>query len=227
MLLVTGCGRSGTSAVARLLHESGMSVGDDLIPADAGNEEGYYEERRLNEINDAIMVEAGLQRWFATASRELLLSIARRLHAEMRELVARATPAWKDPRLCWTLEAWLEVLPQRPRVIVCVRNPAEVAASTMTYFGLAGDEASRAAQHVWRVENERLLEVIEDYRLDVLVVEYDAVITDPETAVAPIARFAGLSPDPRLIRRDLRHHRAPMPPELEQVYGRVVALGRG
>ena len=47
MLLVTGSGRSGTSAVAKLLHHAGFSAGHDLIEADESNADGYFEERAV------------------------------------------------------------------------------------------------------------------------------------------------------------------------------------
>jgi hypothetical protein len=225
MILICGTGRSGTSAVARLLHEAGISVGHDLIPADEHNAEGYYEERQLVAVNEAILAGAGLHEWFSTASRDELLSVAHGFATEMLELAAAATPAWKDPRFCWTLEAWLEVLPERPRVVVCLRSPAEVIASTMRYYGLAGDEAVRAGEHVWRVQGERLLEVIEAYGLDALAVEYAALIAEPAAAVTPIARFVGRNLDAGFIRQDLRHHREAPSAELTALYDRLAALG--
>lgn len=225
MIIVCGSGRSGTSAVARLLHEAGIAVGRDLIEADESNAEGYYEERAVVALNDAIVVEAGLRRWFAVASRAELLAAGRQHAAAMRALAADATPAWKDPRFCWTLEPWLEVLPERPRVVVCLRSPGEVVGSTLRYFGLAGEEAERAVAHTWRAENERLLEVIDAYGLEAIAVEYGALHADPEEEAAPLARFAGRPLDAGLVRRDLRHHERPLPPELAELYGRVAALG--
>jgi len=225
MILICGSGRSGTSAVARLLHEAGVSLGNDLIEADEFNAEGYYEERQLVLINEAILNAAGLGRWFSVASRQELLAAACRYRFEMCALAAEATPAWKDPRFCWTLEPWIEVLPQRPRVIVCLRSPGEVVASTLRYYGLAGDEPTRAVEHVWREENERLLEVIGEYGLDALTVEFDQLHVDPQRAVEPLARFAGRTLDPGFIRRDLRHHEGSTPPHLAELYERVAALG--
>ncbi|HYM16896.1 MAG TPA: sulfotransferase [Dehalococcoidia bacterium] len=226
MILVCGTGRSGTSAVARLLHESGLAVGHDLIPADEFNPEGYYEERPLIQLDEAILAAVGLHRWFATASRDQLLRSARGYAREMHALAATATPAWKDPRFCWTLEAWLEVLEAPPRMLVCLRAPGEVVASTLRYYGLAGDEATRAAEHVWRTQAERLLDVVEAYRIDALAVEYGALLTSPAEAVEPIARFVGRPLDAALVRSDLRHHEAATtPPHLADLYARTAMLG--
>ncbi|HET6615259.1 MAG TPA: hypothetical protein VFH62_05185, partial [Dehalococcoidia bacterium] len=96
MIIVAGSGRSGTSAVARMLHESGMCVGRDLIPPDEGNAEGYYEERAVVQVNDEIVQTAGLGTWFSAASRALILECAAPLADRMRALAAEATAAWKD-----------------------------------------------------------------------------------------------------------------------------------
>jgi hypothetical protein len=226
MLLVTGSGRSGTSAVAQLLHRAGTSVGRDLIEPDESNAEGYFEERAVISLNDAILREAGLLERFSTASRADVLAVARSHHDEMRALVAEATPAWKDPRFCWTLEAWLEALPEKPRVIVCLRSPVEVAASTMRYFGLAGAKDARAVEHVWRSQYVRLIEIIEDHALDAMCVEYARLHADPATTVREVAEFMGAPLDPESIRQDLRHHEADVPVALRELYGRVRSLKR-
>jgi hypothetical protein len=225
MFLICGSGRSGTSAVARVLHEAGIRMGSDLIEADASNAEGYFEERSVVVLNDAILNDVRLHRWFATATRAEILAAARARHDVMRPLADAATPGWKDPRFCWTLEAWLEVLTERPRIIVCVRSPSEVVESTLRYYGLDSDEARRAAEHTWRCEYERLLEIIDAYRLGAISIDYAALCANPAAALAPIARFIGRDLDASGVRPDLRHHAAPIPAEFTDLYQRIAAIG--
>jgi hypothetical protein len=226
LIIVTGCGRSGTSAVARMLHESGISVGHELIPADEGNAEGYFEERPVVQLNDEIVQTAGLAQFFSTASRELILECARPLDERMHTLAAGATPAWKDPRFSWTLEAWLPYFEEPPRVIVCLRNPAEVIASAMRYYGMAGDDGWRAIGHVWRVETERLLEIITAFRLEATCVEFDALHADIHAVAGELSAFTGNEICPVGVRSDLRHHHTDMPEEFARLYDCVRALGR-
>jgi hypothetical protein len=225
MFLITGSGRSGTSAVAQLLHEAGLSVGHDLIAPDEHNAEGYFEERMLIMINDAILKAAGVGAWFTTATRAQIRDASAEYADYMQELVKTATPAWKDPRLSWTLEPWLEVLPERPKIIVCLRSPAEVVASTLAYYAQGGDDAENAVKHVWRTQYERLLEIMCEYRLDAICVEYAALHADPERAAEPLARFVGRALDTSTVRRDLRHHAVAIPDDLVEMYERVLALG--
>jgi hypothetical protein len=215
LFLIAGSGRSGTSAVARLLHEAGFGAGHDLIGPDESNAEGYFEERAVVELNDAILNAVGLNEWFTTASRPEILAAAAP-HAEaMRLLVAEATPAWK----------WMQHLPDPPRLIVCLRSPSEVVASTLRYYGQEGDEATRAVEHTWRAEYERLLEIIGEKRLDAMCVEFDRLYRAPKTTVRGISKFVGRPLDASLVRRDLRHHRRPIPEHLRELYERVRGLG--
>jgi hypothetical protein len=225
VFLITGSGRSGTSAVAQLLHAAGIAVGHDLIEPDEHNAEGYFEERMLVMINDAILNAAGIGDPFTTATRAAIIDASQEYLDHMVALTEDATPAWKDPRLCLTLEAWLQVM-SRPRIIVCLRSPAEVAASTLRYYGQAGEEAEAAVMHVWRSGYERLLEVIDAYRLDAITVEYEALHADAESTVAALSAFVGRELDGSTIRRDLRHHAREIPPELREMYERVRGLGR-
>jgi hypothetical protein len=227
VIIVTGSGRSGTSAVARLIHEAGLSAGRDLIPADESNAEGYFEERAVVELNDHVLKDAGMDAWFRVAPREELLAAARARGDEMRALAATATPAWKDPRFCWTLEAWMEVLPSRPRVVACLRSPAEVVASTMRYYGQVSDEARRHVEHRWRSEYERLMEIIAEFKLDAVCVEFADLHRATKKTVSRLSRFVGRDLDAAGVRRDLRHHRVRIPARLRETYERVKGLGAG
>lgn len=223
--IICGSGRSGTSAVARLLHEAGLSVGHELIEPDEHNAEGYFEERQVVKINQAVLNAAGVGPPLSWATRQQIIDAAQEYTPYMVEQSAAATPAWKDPRFCWTLEPWLAVLDGRPRIIVCLRSPAEVAASTMRYFGQVGEEAARSVYHVWRVQYERLLEVIDAYGLDATSVEYGELHRNTAAAVTRLSAFVCRTLDPSLVRTDLRHHDLEMPDELRPLYERVRALG--
>jgi hypothetical protein len=225
LFIVCGSGRSGTSAVAQLLHRAGLSVGHDLVEADEHNAEGYFEERQVIKINQAILHAAGLGPPFTYATREQVVAAAEEYYDYMVEQAAIATQAWKDPRFCWTLEAWLPLFAAPPKVIVCLRSPAEVAASTMHYFGQVGEEARDAVYHVWRVQYERLLDVLADYRLEATVVEYERLLCAPTEVAEEVSKFVGVELDPTTLRADLRHHAVEVPDALTSLYGRAASIG--
>ena len=225
MILVTGSGRSGTSAVAQILHQSGISVGNDLLAADTSNPEGYFEERMVVMMNDALLNDVGMRRWFHVASRGEILDAARARGDMMRQIAATATPAWKDPRFCWTVETWMEVLPEKPRLVVCLRSASEVVASTLKYFGLGDDEAVRAVEQAWHDGYARLLDVIDECAIEAVTVEFNALYADSERALAPVERLIGATLECGSLRSDLRHHEVPVPGHLQEMYDRVQALG--
>jgi hypothetical protein len=225
MIIVTGSGRSGTSAVARLLHEAGLPAGLQLVAADDFNVEGYFEERPLIEINQHILQDAGLGGFSHEASRAAVLDAAQPYIDAMVALAETATPVWKDPRFSWTLEPWLGVFEGRPQVVVCLRNPTEVVASTLRYYGQVSEEAAEHVRNLWRNQYQRLLAVIADYGLPATCVDYTELHTNTRPAVVALSRFIGRDLDPDLVRRDLRHHAAETPVADLELYERVRALG--
>ncbi len=59
-IIVTGAGRSGTSAVARVLHESGVLMGSDFDAPSDVNPEGFYEETAVWTLNQRLLADLGM-----------------------------------------------------------------------------------------------------------------------------------------------------------------------
>src|SRR3990170_5460572 len=142
----------------------------------------------------------------------------------MARLAGEAEGGWKDPRFSWTLEAWLPELPAPPRLIVCLRSPRAVVDSTVRRYGQTSAYARRHVAFQWSRQYLRLLEVIRDYALEALCVEYDALVGEPEATVARLSQFVGQPLDPAAIDRTLRHEEAAVPRYHASVYRQVRAL---
>ena len=54
-LLVLGMHRSGTSSLARVFSLLGASLPTNVMPANYGNEAGYWEPERVVALNDQIL----------------------------------------------------------------------------------------------------------------------------------------------------------------------------
>jgi hypothetical protein len=225
LIIVTGAGRSGTSAVAQVLHEAGISMGLDFHEPSEYNPTGYYEDRWITHVNDGILTAAGLRGWFRRASRERVLEAAAPYREEMARIASEAGGGWKDPRFCWTLEAWLPQLERPPKLIVCLRSPRAVVDSTLRRYGQTSDTARRHVAVHWSRQYRRLLEVVHDHKLPALCVEYDALVADPAAAVERLARFVGRPLDAAAIDRSLRHEAAAVPKHHRAVYRQVQDLG--
>jgi hypothetical protein len=223
-IIVTGAGRSGTSAVARVLHESGLSMGNRLAAATEANQEGFYEDLDVVDLNERVLAALGMtdpwrrERWPLRAG---VAVIGRAFQQEMAELALAARAGWKDPRFSITLEAWLPALPFRPRLVVCLRSPEAYAHSVTQIFGIVSRER---AMREWARHYRRLLDVIRDYRLDATCVEYDALVEEPAATVQALSAFAGVPLEPRYVERRLRRQRAPVPERYRHLYDRVLQL---
>ncbi len=169
-VFVLGMHRSGTSAVAGVLARLGYSLGTDVIlPVPGVNELGFFEDRAALELNTAIL--AALDReWDHPLALPRGWSRDSRIEAHTARLRAlidryRATGNWavKDPRLSLLFPLWRDALAthgDQPRVLLCVRDPGEVAASLRIrddmpsglafnlwcYYTLAAEQVSRGVE---------------------------------------------------------------------------------
>jgi len=138
-ILVLGMHRSGTSALTRVLNLLGCALPGELLGANPSNPTGHWESRRALEIDDALLHGLGREwddlramptDWLGSAAA----SAARERIAQFVRDEAASMPLWalKEPRLCLLAPLWMEVLDALGtdvRVIVPMRDPAEVAAS--------------------------------------------------------------------------------------------------
>ena len=134
-ICVAGMHRSGTSMIARLLNLCGMDLGleSDMMPASPANPEGYWEHVWFNYYNNRILetfrgawdlVPAFPNQWQNLPELEW----ARKEAAERIAQFKTPVWGWKDPRNSITLPFWRQLLPEL-KVVICLRNPLDVAAS--------------------------------------------------------------------------------------------------
>jgi hypothetical protein len=160
--IVLGSGRSGTSMVAGALVGQGYFMGHDLyIEPRGSNPKGFFEDRHINAINELLLAEvpeaasfAFGQRWLACVPVGAEIRMTDELGSWIEDNVSRQPFAFKDPRFCYTLPAWVPFLTST--VFVCVfREPARTARSIVTECRqaeyLRGVEMDfAAAVAVWR-----------------------------------------------------------------------------
>lgn len=145
-LLVLGMHRSGTSATAGVLGKLGCAVPADLMGPGIGNEKGHWEALGVMAVNDRILDSGGSSwedwdrfnpEWYASLLYPAAVENAR---AALRASFGNAPLfVMKDPRICRLVPLWLEVLEAEaidPAIVLCVRHPAEVAASLASRDGM-------------------------------------------------------------------------------------------
>src|SRR5579883_2514317 len=144
-ILILGMHRSGTSSVAGVLTKLGGRAPRSLMQANETNARGFFESTAVMAFNDELLASAGSSwndwrrfnpGWFDSAEAA---SFRRRaielLDAEFGEA---SLPVLKDPRICRLAPFWLDLFKARgakPRVVIPVRSPLEVAQSLKDVHG--------------------------------------------------------------------------------------------
>ncbi|MGA3067284.1 MAG: hypothetical protein ABSF29_10600 [Tepidisphaeraceae bacterium] len=223
-LIVLGMHRSGTSALAGMLHLLGAGKPADLMPADEFNEKGYWESKEAADFNDEIFKSAGTKwdhigrfptEWFKKPQTDDF----RRRAAELLHKTFGDSPLFvlKDPRTSLLVPFWQSVLKEmriRPIFVLTARNPKEVADS------LAHRDHFPAPKSMllWLIH---LLEAERSTRgLPRCLVAYDMLLDDWRRCARRVSQ-AMTSPWPKsidqaapeieaLLSKSLRHHRATM-----------------
>jgi hypothetical protein len=131
--------RSGSSAITRVLNLLGAALPEELIEAGDGNAVGHWESVAAVMLNDAILASAGSSwedwgpindDWRNSGVKGEMLDRVTQVvqdHVTLGPLFVL-----KDPRLCRLADLWLEAMAAadvEPRVLLMLRNPAEVCAS--------------------------------------------------------------------------------------------------
>jgi hypothetical protein len=133
-------GRSGTSALARVLSLCGGSLPAQILPANEANPEGYWEPAEADRIDEAFLFANG-STWFDPSFQlqgEVNISPPEREAFIHR--VSQLLMTWprgnflvvKEPRITALADLWFEAAQRQElavKVVLPVRHPEEVIAS--------------------------------------------------------------------------------------------------
>jgi hypothetical protein len=131
--------RSGTSALAGMLHLAGVRAGKILLPANEFNSKGYFECADIVHVHDQLLDQLGsnwhdvralppgwLQTPSALDAKKKLIQIFQNEFEDSEICVL------KDPRISRLLPMWLEIFHElgiAPAFIITSRDPMEVISS--------------------------------------------------------------------------------------------------
>lgn len=129
-IFVLGCHRSGSSAVAGLLHQAcGVSMGE-LMPPTGDNPMGYFEALGVVDAHRDLLAQMERD-WTCPPStfRPDLLDLS--ALKEQVDIHTKLPGVWamKDPRSMFLLPAWSHLGVDRVRLIAVVRLPADTVKS--------------------------------------------------------------------------------------------------
>lgn len=232
--------RGGTSAATRGLAALGVALGGRLMPPHAINEKGFFEDLDIYELDEALLATLG-ETWhgFLPIPPERFLESAVQSMREkalvlLREKLASA-PIFgiKDPRLPRLLPFWLAVAREAKAdvsALIVSRHPQAVAASLQEVAGFQKEKS-----HLLWLQAMLAAEAgTRDMRR--VVVDYDALLSDPATQLSRVATRLGLEADAAALAAyaafldpRLRHFHAGdagVLPEAERLHGLLAVLAR-
>jgi hypothetical protein len=194
VIFILGMGRSGTSALARILSLCGCVLPATLKEANEANPRGFWEPVDALRLNDEFLFRHQATYFDPTLRLQGELTFApdetERYIAQictfLRHCPQGGAPlVVKDPRITALFDFWLEAARRAGlsvKVIVAIRNPSEVAASLGALI-----EAPVELWHAsWLKYN--LLAELHSRHLPRVFVEYSSLLGDWRSQVARVTR---------------------------------------
>src|SRR6516162_4687127 len=176
IVLVLGMHRSGTSLCSHILSALGVDMTDKIAgPGNASvtpdNPRGHWERWEIVEFHDRI---------FSLFNRDYL----GRFHD-----FALPVAWWADPRVVRLMPVWHQIsneLKLAPKIVLCLRNPAQAARSLNARDGLDPE----IGEYRWLVHMIDFFRYINKF--DFFLVEYEEWFKDPSTNIKKLQKFLDL-----------------------------------
>lgn len=147
IIFIVGMGRSGTSAVTRILSLCGAALPERVLRSGPGNPRGYWEAEVALKRNNQFLQALGssyhdpsLGFLEAQISREARALHARNVRSFLSGLPKADAVVVKDPRVSGLVESWdtaARSLGLVPKYVHMFRHPSDVAASLHARYGLS------------------------------------------------------------------------------------------
>jgi hypothetical protein len=211
--------RSGTSAVARCLMESGLSFTLD------GLEDGYWDKHveyyQVNQLNEKIVGSWKSPRLPQPSLRSKFYKY--KVHSFIRQHVPQ--DKWigiKDPRMLLTYDLWAPYFDEK-KIIGIIRRPEEVAQSLSIRDDYARADFE-AGLELWRIHNQELLNLRDSLEFPILNFNLSKQDFGMQLQAACSRLEIPYSADAfdRTFTDDKKHHEAlDIPTECRDVYDRL------
>ncbi len=135
-MFITGCHRSGTSLITSIFKDLINDKIDksNLLTPQLDNPPGFFESKRIVNFNEQLLEVIGttcnsppitLPIWTEPPLIDILVNARK----DFEDLAISSNWIDKDPRLCLLYPAYFHILLKRIPLIVCMREPIEVAVS--------------------------------------------------------------------------------------------------
>ena len=146
VVVILGMHRSGTSVLARCMKVFGFSLGNKLLPAQADNPKGFFEDEEIVNLNKEMLASLGSS-WEKISiihEEEVRSLYGTEFFSCAVQLIEKRLQSFphfavKDPRFVLLLPFWKKVFAScniPVKYVIPVRNPISVAASLKKRNGM-------------------------------------------------------------------------------------------
>lgn len=225
-VIIIGMHRSGTSLLAGSLEAAGLHLGE-VNTAAPFNKKGNRENLEFRALNDRI-IERGGGSWREPPAGQA--SWSRQDESDGKALLrpyrdAGRTWGFKDPRTMWTLEGWLNIVPEA-RMVAVVRHPVLVARSLAARPGPLSISYAEGLD-LWAAYNAELLRLVRSFGFPLLHFSAGRELDKSfETKLREVCRSFGLPGSPmdffteELVNQ--REQEGELPEPVERLYRNLV-----
>tara|TARA_Y100000817_G_scaffold151475_1_gene118435 strand:- start:29 stop:763 length:735 start_codon:yes stop_codon:yes gene_type:complete len=207
IVIVLGMHRSGTSAIAGILHLNKIIMGskDNFKPKPLPqNPKGFYENYDFRKINDKILNDVNYK--VKSLNYNIPIPLPRKkIESKMEYLIKKQIEqysywGWKDPRTCLTLDHWLNIILKYKKkddikIIFTIRDPLAVANSLKKRDGLD----IHSGLKLWRVYNQRALNFVNSYKISTFYFFYEQLIINPNDVNLKMFKFLKIDSKQEII----------------------------
>lgn len=208
VILIIGVGRSGTSALTRVLSLCGCALPQRLVGAMEINQKGSWEPVDIWKMNHKFMMQHGTQYTDPTLRLQEAQLDAHESEEYIRSvqtcLVERSDEPGplliKQPDITEFMELWIEAARRvsvKLKVIIPIRHPSEVFSSMASAHWLKSIELSNS---FWLKRN--LLAERHSRNLPRLFVDYANLMSDWRNEVGRVSRILSINLDPNEVAID-------------------------
>src|SRR6516164_6897422 len=204
IVLVLGMHRSGTSLCSHILSALGVDMADNIagpgnVSVTPDNPQGHWERWEIVEFHDRILGlfnRAYLGRfhdfglpvaWWADPR---VVQIRREIVAFLRQRMGDGYFGFKDPRTVRLMPVWHQILSELklvPKLVLCLRNPAQIARSLNAREGLERE----IGEYRWLVHMVDFFRYTSNF--DFCTVEYEEWFNNPSANIEKLQKFLDLS----------------------------------
>jgi GT2 family glycosyltransferase len=198
IVVVLGMHRSGTSAVAKLITKLGFSAGNNLMPADSNNVEGYWEDIDIYNLNQQILSFL-FSSWDEYEDLRIRKSILMKdilvekfgvnaLKIINTKLQKDSNIVIKEPRISVLLPFWnyiFDSVSATTHYVLAVRNPVDVAKS----LSKRNNFSEKKSFNLWHYYNQCCLV---DSQKPLYLVHFEKLISLPDEQLKNLSAFLNI-----------------------------------